>query len=84
MSLSPIANILQIKYTNMTKALLKKIYDTIGKRMIAIDINKNYEVGVLERLAPYSLGVKKMDYINSNGSIMVMCVFRLNTEELQN
>jgi len=82
MTISPIANIKNVKDTNIIKSLLKKIYNTIGKRMIAIDINKSYEEIVLNQLAPYSLDVKRMDYTSSNGSEMVMCVFRLNTETI--
>src|SRR4030042_2861098 len=82
MTISPIANIKYVQDTIIIKNLLKKIYDTIGKRMIAIDINKVYEEIILNQLAPYSLDVKRMDYTSSNGSEMVMCVFRLNIETI--
>lgn len=83
MTISPIANIKNVKDTIIIKNLLKKIYDNIGKRMIAIDINKVYEEIILNQLAPYSLDVKRMDYTSSNGSEMVMCVFRLNEESIK-
>lgn len=82
-TMSPVANLLATKDTDMIKALLKVIYGTVQKRMFAIDMQKNYEVSILERLQPYISSVNKTDYLSSNGSAMVMCVFRLNEESLK-
>lgn len=70
-------NKLLIRDDEYVNAFIKKCIDYTGKKQLCIDVTRGESKFILDRLTPYIREINSMEYINGNGTEMVIHVIKL-------
>lgn len=89
---SPFANCQTFCFNNAKRLLsiedeampkfMKDLYGFIEKRQCVIDVNSEYSVDILEKLAPFTDNVISTPYISTNKSNMILHIIQFNRDKL--